>query len=307
MRAQRGAGFGIVSYIVMGVVIVLILVGGLLLVSSMSSSSPSGSASIGATPTGTREGPLTCPDSLWLDEATQTCVARAECLGDQVYDEATNTCGVAALTGGRIDGIAPSSGLSTGGTEVRVTGTGFEPGADVLIDGIEATARRRRRATPSSRRSRRAARTCIRSTSRSPTRTPSRSCSTTPSCTSPQRSSGSRRSTRRPAPQKGGEAVIIKGVDFVEGVVVSFFGRPATDVVVLDSSTLRVTTPAGPVGPVNVNVRNPGEQTYTDKNGFRYVDRAPRAVTAVQAGEGSRGRRHRRSPSRAAASPTARP
>ncbi len=41
MRAQRGAGFGIVSYIVMGVVIVLILVGGLLLVSSMTSSSPS--------------------------------------------------------------------------------------------------------------------------------------------------------------------------------------------------------------------------------------------------------------------------
>ena len=32
MRAQRGAGFGIVSYVVMAVVIVLILVGGLLLV-----------------------------------------------------------------------------------------------------------------------------------------------------------------------------------------------------------------------------------------------------------------------------------
>ena len=48
--------------------------------------------------------------------------------------------------------------------------------------------------------------------------------------------------------QRGGEAVIIKGVDFVEGMVVSFFGRPATDVVVLDASTLRVITPAGPPG-----------------------------------------------------------
>ncbi len=83
--------------------------------------------------------------------------------------------------------------------------------------------------------------------------------------------------------------MIIKGVDFVEGVVVSFFGRPATDVVVLDSSTLRVTTPAGPVGPVNVNVRNPGERAYTDKNGFRYVDRAPRAVTAVKPAKGPEG------------------
>ncbi len=83
--------------------------------------------------------------------------------------------------------------------------------------------------------------------------------------------------------------MIIKGVDFAEGVVVSFFGRPATDVVVLDSTTLRVTTPAGPVGPVNVNVRNPGEQAYTDKNGFRYVDRPPRAVNAVRPARGATG------------------
>ena len=37
MKAQRGAGFGIVSYIVMAVVVVLILIGGLLLVSSVTS------------------------------------------------------------------------------------------------------------------------------------------------------------------------------------------------------------------------------------------------------------------------------
>ena len=43
-----------------------------------------------------------------------------------------------------------------------------------------------------------------------------------------------------------------------------------------------MTTPAGPLGRVNVNVRNPGEETYTDRNGFRYVDRPPRVVAAVR-------------------------
>ena len=81
--------------------------------------------------------------------------------------------------------------------------------------------------------------------------------------------------------------VIIKGVDFVEGMVVSFFGRPATDVQVLDDTTLRVITPAGPAGRVGVNVRNPGGEPYTLEDGFRYVDQPPRVVTAVRPARGA--------------------
>lgn len=278
MKAQRGAGFGIVSYIVMGVVVVLILIGGLLLVSSVTSTSPTGSTSGSAVPTESAEGPLTCPDDLWLDTARQTCVARVECLAGQTYDEAANTCtGVAA----RIQAIAPSSGLSTGGTEVRVTGTGFASGASLLIDGIEArdvkvesdsviTA-----ITPGSENLYPVDVEVV-NPGYEPIVLDNAFVYVAPEV--------KRISEINPptGSQRGGEAVIIKGVGFVEGVVVSFFGRLATDVVVLDSSTLRVTTPAGPLGRVSVNVRNPGEETYTARNGFRYVDRPPRVVAAVR-------------------------
>ena len=231
MKAQRGAGFGIVSYIVMAVVIVLILIGGLLLVSSVTSTSPTGSPSASAVPDRRlRQGPLTCPDDLWLDTASQTCVARVECLAGQTYDEAANTCtGVAA----RIQAIAPSSGLSTGGTEVRVTGTGFASGASLLIDGIEArdvtvesdsviTA-----VTPGSENLYPVDVEVVNPGSE-PIVLDNAFVYVAPEV---------KRITEINPPtgsQRGGEAVIIKGVDFVDGVVVSFFGRPATDVVVLD-------------------------------------------------------------------------
>ncbi len=69
--------------------------------------------------------------------------------------------------------------------------------------------------------------------------------------------------------------------------MVSFFGRPATDVQVLDDTTLRVITPAGPAGRVGVNVRSPGGEPYTLENGFRYVDQPPRVVTAVRPARGA--------------------
>ena len=157
-----------------------------------------------------------------------------------------------------------------------MTGTGFASDASLLIDGIEASGRDGRERLGHHGGRHRAARTSTRSTSRwsipgsEPIVLDNAFVYVAPEV---KRITGINPPT---GSQRGGEAVIIKGVDFVEGVVVSFFGRPATDVVVLDPSTLRVTTPAGPLGRVSVNVRNPGEETYTDRNGFRYVDRPPR-------------------------------
>ncbi len=135
MKAQRGAGFGIVSYVVMAVIIVLILIGGLLLVNVVTSSSPSPSA--GAGEAGASASAIAeCQDSEWFDASAQACVPRAVCEAGQQYDEGSNTCSAPLPT---VTAIAPTSGLSTGGTEVRVTGTGFEDGASLLIGGVEAT------------------------------------------------------------------------------------------------------------------------------------------------------------------------
>jgi hypothetical protein len=56
---------------------------------------------------------------------------------------------------------------------------------------------------------------------------------------------------------------------------------------VLDATTVRVITPAGPAGRVGVNVRNPGGEPYTLEDGFRYVDRPPRVVTDVRPARGA--------------------
>jgi hypothetical protein len=79
----------------------------------------------------------------------------------------------------------------------------------------------------------------------------------------------------------GGETVVIKGRGFVDGVKVAFNGVLATNVLTLSSTTISVTTPAGPLGPVNVNVRNPDREPLVLTGGFSYVDAAARRVTAV--------------------------
>lgn len=278
MRAQRGAGHGVISYVVMAVVIVLILLGGLLLVRLTTSSGGDT-----ATSTPSSSSITTCADATWFDSTTGTCVPRADCEAGQAYDEGTNTCAAPLPT---VKAIAPTSGLSTGGTEVRVTGTGFEPGASLLIDGIEA-----------------AAVTVVNGTTITAT-TPG-SANLYPvdvEVVNPGSEpvlldnafiyvapAVERISALNPdtGSTVGGEAVIIKGVGFVDGMVVSFFGRPATGIEVLNDTTLRVITPPGPAGPVNVNVRNPGGEPYTYENGFRYVDRPPRVVTAVRPARGA--------------------
>ncbi len=182
--------------------------------------------------------------------------------------------------------IAPTSGLSTGGTEVRVSGTGFEAGASLLIDDVEASdvtvvnATTITAITPGSE-NLYPVDVAVVNPDSEPVLLDNAFTYVAPVVKRITALNPDRGSTA------GGEAVIIKGVGFVDGIVVSFYGRPATDVTVLDDSTLRVTTPAGPVGPVGVNVRNPGEVPYTDENAFRYVDQPPRVVTDVRPARGA--------------------
>ena len=58
-------------------------------------------------------------------------------------------------------------------------------------------------------------------------------------------------------PTAGGTAVTITGTNFAAGATVTFGGTAATNVVVVNSTTITATTPAGSAGAVTVTVTNP--------------------------------------------------
>jgi IPT/TIG domain len=72
----------------------------------------------------------------------------------------------------------------------------------------------------------------------------------------------------------GGTAVKITGTNFVTGATVTFGNAAATNVVVVSSTSIRATTPAG-AGTVTVTVINPSGLSGTLTNGFTYKGRRP--------------------------------
>ena len=226
---------------------------------------------------------LGCPEGQWLDAANGTCVPRAQCAADQSYDQATNTCTAPPPV---LTGVRPADGPPEGGTELTITGTGFTPDAAVTINGQPGIDTRVVDATTI--------------TTTTPPSTVFYPVDVQVANSDGQVDTLDNVFTYNEPPvqniaeivppqgsSQGGEAVIIKGQDFLPGAVVSFYGRPATDVVVLDAGTIRATIPAAPVGPVTVNVRNPGQAAFTLEDGFTYVDQPPRVIARMRPAEGT--------------------
>ena len=90
-------------------------------------------------------------------------------------------------------------------------------------------------------------------------------------------------------PMAGGTAVTITGTNFAAGATVTFGGTAATNVVVVSSTTITATTPAGTAGAVTVTVTVNG-QSGSLANGFTY--NAP--VTIVSPRWQRRRHNHRR-------------
>ena len=99
-----------------------------------------------------------------------------------------------------------------------------------------------------------------------------RSCAHGEQCISEQRSAA------------GGTAVTITGTNFAAGATVTFGGTAATNVVVVNSTTITATTPAGSAGAVTVTVTVNG-QSGSLTNGFTYV--VPPTVSSVSPNSGS--------------------
>jgi hypothetical protein len=73
----------------------------------------------------------------------------------------------------------------------------------------------------------------------------------------------------------GGMRVRVRGTGFAAGVTVTFDTTPGTNIEIIDSTLLVVTTPAHAVGTVNVTVTNAAGDVNTLSNGYGYIATAP--------------------------------
>ena len=172
-----------------------------------------------------------------------------------------------------VDGLTPNAGPSAGGQNVTINGSGFTPGTVVNFAGVP-----------------------VEPTSMTPTTITFVTPAGNPGVASVTVTSESGTSNAAPyvyenptigsvtpntGSTSGGTEVRIVGSDFTPGTEVTFGGVPAVNVVVLDSTTLLATTPAGRAGSVGLSVRLPSGTTATLANAFTYA--TPGASTSISA------------------------
>ena len=178
-----------------------------------------------------------------------------------------------------VSSVSPNSGTTTGGTAVTITGTNFATGATVTFGPAAATSV-----------------TVVNSTTITAT-TPAGSAGAVTVTVTVGAQSGnlSRGFTYLVIPTvisispnsgatAGGTAVMITGATFATGATVRFGATAATNVVVVNSTTITATTPAGSAGAVTVTVTENG-QSGSLVNGFSYAP--PPTVASVSPSSGA--------------------
>jgi hypothetical protein len=89
-------------------------------------------------------------------------------------------------------------------------------------------------------------------------------------------------------PTGGGTVVTITGTSFASGATVSFSGTAATNVAVVNSTSITATAPAHAAGTVNVAVANPDGQSGMLANAFTYATPGPApTISGVSPNSGS--------------------
>jgi hypothetical protein len=178
-----------------------------------------------------------------------------------------------------VSSVSPNSGSTAGGTAVTITGTNFAAGATVTFGGTAATNV-----------------VVVNSTSITAT-TPAGSAAAVTVTVTVSGQSGSLTSgftyvviptvssvTPNSGSTAGGTAATITGTNFATGATVTFGGTAATNVVVVNSTSITATTPAYAAGAVTVTVTVNG-QGGSLTNGFTYV--VPPTVSSVSPNSGS--------------------
>jgi hypothetical protein len=186
-----------------------------------------------------------------------------------------------------VSGISPNSGTTSGGTSVTITGTGFLSGATVNIGGTAATNV-----------------VVVNSTSIT-ARTPAHTVGavnvvvTNTDGQSGTRTNGYTYTSPNPAPTvtgilptsgttNGGTSVAISGTGFLSGATVSIGGAAATNVIVVNSTSITASTPAHAIGTVSVVVTNTDGLSGTRTNAYTYTSTNPApTVTGVSPNSGT--------------------
>jgi hypothetical protein len=169
-----------------------------------------------------------------------------------------------------VSGVAPSSGPTTGGTPITISGSGFLAGATVSLGGAQAS------------------NVLVANSSSITASTPPHSSGpvsvvvTNPDGQNGTLSSGFNYSQPTPAPfvdeitpnsgsSEGGTPISITGSNFVSGATLSLGGVLASNVVGVNSNSITAVTSVHAPGLVDVVVRNPDGQSGTLLQGFNYV------------------------------------
>lgn len=185
-----------------------------------------------------------------------------------------------------VTGISPSTGTTLGGTAVTITGTNFSGTPQVTIAGVaaaEVTVVNSTTITAVTPAGTGTNVPVVVTTSFGPSaaakiysyQAPAAPLPSPPTISSVAPSSGT---------TLGLTPVTITGTNFTGATSVTFGGNPATNVVVVNATTITALTPAGS-GVVSVAVVTPGG-TATNPNAYQYVTVAP-TVTAVTSNTGT--------------------
>ncbi len=226
---------------------------------------------------------LTCTTPSHAAGAVDVVVTNPDTQSGTLTSGFTYTASAPAPT---VSSVNPTSGPTTGGTSVTITGSNFVSGATVTFGGTTATG------------------VSVGSASSITCTTPSHAAGavdvvvTNLDAQTGTLPSGFTYTAGAPAPTvsavnpisgptAGSTSVTITGTNFVNGATVSFGGTAATGVSFGSSTSLTCTTPAHGVGAVNVVVTNPDAQTGTLTNGYTYTSGTPApTVTSVAPSSG---------------------
>ncbi len=186
-----------------------------------------------------------------------------------------------------VTSINPTTGVTTGGTAVTITGTGFLSEATVKVGGTAATSV-----------------TVVNATTITATTPAHAAGAASVVVTNTDNKSGTLTNGytftapagNNPAPtvtsinpatgvSTGGTAVTITGTGFLTGATVQVGGASATSVTVVNATTIMASTPAHAAGAVSVVVTNTDTKSGTLTNGYTYTAAAGTlALTNVVSG-----------------------
>ena len=180
-----------------------------------------------------------------------------------------------------VSAISPTTGTTSGGTPLTITGTGFLTGATVKLGATSATGAN-----------------VVSSTLMTATTSAHSAGAVSVVVTNPDGQNGTLSNgysysnpppnatliTPNSGPAAGGTSVTITGTGFLSGATVSLGGTTATNVSVASSTSITATTAAHAAGAVSVVVTNSDAQGSTLSNAYTYV--AAPTVTAINPSTG---------------------